>query len=115
MSEVQKQVDELSLTLRSLHEKLGRVLSQNPQLDEKSSTSSVKKTVFIRDDHNVAWTFRDGRVFTLYDLLVGTPDPGWYCASWEEAIAILNDKGYITGTVESVFPEEGSEIQTDIS
>lgn len=48
--------------------------------------------MFIRDDLGFAWTLSGGRVHLVED-----PDGGYWVDSWEEAIATLNQMGYITG------------------
>lgn len=60
------------------------------------------KTLYIRDDLGHAWAFDGERVYCVAAELEmaetgETQDNGYPCDSWEEAVEILNDGGYITG------------------
>lgn len=55
------------------------------------------KTIYIRDDLGHAWTFDGQRVYNVLAEMERTPNNGYPCQSWGEAIALLNKLEYITG------------------
>jgi hypothetical protein len=71
-----------------------------------------KKLLYIRDDLGEAWTFDGTRVYCVSAeeeaIREGyvPEDNGYPCASWGEAIEILNDEGYITAVPVANFAIE---------
>ena len=75
-----------------------------------------QKTIYIRDDLGMAWSFDGERVYSILAELEmaehgrDTSDGqarnnGYPCHDWEEALEILNEAGYITGFTEPSIAE----------
>jgi hypothetical protein len=52
---------------------------------------------YIRDDLGHAWYFKRGKIrCVLADLELGKEN-GYFCDSFEDGVAMLNEMGYISG------------------
>lgn len=65
----------------------------------------TNKTVYIRDDLGMAWSFDGERVYNILAEMEmqeseDAEQNGYPCESWDEAIQMLNEYGYITGFTE---------------
>jgi hypothetical protein len=59
--------------------------------------------MFVRDDQGWAWTIDDGQLIAVLDLISGVRS-GIPCKDWNEAVALLNKQGHITGETEILDP-----------
>lgn len=62
--------------------------------------------LYIRDDQGYAWTFDNGRIVSVRDLVDGVKMGGYECGSFLVGIAMLNKMGIITGNTEVLDPTD---------